>query len=129
MGPIVSEPRHSRTVPISSPPSPHTQRHLVASIVGALFAAASLIGCASSTSSLSSHAPTQTTTRFAVAGMACNACAAGIQSELQDTPGVSRASVRFDKKVATVRYNPNRVTPDQLSRVIEEAGYKASPLP
>ncbi len=59
-----------------------------------------------------------------VTGMSCAGCAAAIENVLRaDVPGVERADVNFASGRATVRYLPGVVTPAEVARVIEEAGY------
>ena len=59
-----------------------------------------------------------------VTGMSCMACAATIENVLRSgVPGVVRADVNFASGRATVRYLPDEVTPGEVTRAIEEAGY------
>lgn len=55
-----------------------------------------------------------------VEGMACANCAKEIESELAQVPGVRKASVNFDKKVANVTLDPDRpATREQLTAAVE----------
>lgn len=69
------------------------------------------------------------TNTFTVTGMHCGGCASGICSELKRTPGVSNASVTLTNGLAVVAFDTNRVTTAGLVKVIEEAGYHATPKP
>lgn len=53
------------------------------------------------------------------------------QGALSDTnndrqPGVSAVHVDFDRKLATVTYNPDRVRPESLTRATTHAGYPST---
>lgn len=62
---------------------------------------------------------------LAVEGMTCEACAVHIRSELESVPGVSRASVSYqDKTASVVLVNPD-ILDAALIRAVEAAGYKA----
>ncbi len=64
-----------------------------------------------------------------IQGMDCTACAALIEKNLGRIPGVRRAMVSFQTKVATVEYNPKAVQPSRFVKAIEEAGYKVAGQP
>ena len=64
---------------------------------------------------------------FTVTGMSCGSCAAHIESLLLKRAGITKASVNFASVTATVWYDPSVLGPTDIARVIEEAGYKASP--
>ena len=56
--------------------------------------------------------------------MSCTACAATIENVLRaGVPGVVGADVNFASGRATIRYLPGAVTPAEVTRVIEDAGY------
>ena len=62
-------------------------------------------------------------TEIAITGMSCAACAARIEKGLSKLPGVSRAVVNFATQRATVEYDPSRIAPDDLTRLIRDYGY------
>lgn len=62
---------------------------------------------------------------FRVEGMHCGACATRLSDALAGVEGVLAADVSFDETRAVVSYDPDRVTPARLVRVIEEAGFRA----
>ena len=65
---------------------------------------------------------------FAVEGMTCEACAAGIHAELVKVPGVASANVLYDQKSATVILEQGAKTTDEdLLAAIKNAGYSATP--
>lgn len=61
-----------------------------------------------------------------VEGMTCGGCAAAVQSSLSRLNGVSEASVSFEEKTGTVKYDSSRLTPEQIIQAIEKVGYKAT---
>jgi P-type Cu+ transporter len=63
--------------------------------------------------------------RLDLEGMTCASCVARIERKLNKLEGVD-ATVNFATEQATVRHDP-AVTVDELVRVVEAAGYHASP--
>jgi len=59
-----------------------------------------------------------------VGGMTCSSCAARIERKLNKLEGV-HASVNYATETATVEYDTNTVTPEQLITTIEATGYTA----
>lgn len=68
------------------------------------------------------HLPTVALT---VGGMTCAACSVRVQRQLEKTTGVRAANVNLMTNAATVTYDPVQVSPRDLARAIEEAGYGA----
>ena len=66
-----------------------------------------------------------TTAKFKVTGMYCEACQTKIQHALNQTDGVKNASVDLNAGAATVTYDNAKVKPEQIIKVIEKEGYKA----
>ena len=58
-----------------------------------------------------------------VSGMTCASCAAHVRRALEDTPGVSEASVNLLLGNATVAYDAALVAPEQLAEAVRGAGY------
>ncbi|MGA1310129.1 MAG: cation transporter, partial [Gemmatimonadaceae bacterium] len=73
-----------------------------------------------------SGAAHQETARIPVTGMTCAACQANVQRALQRVAGVTEAAVNLMTAIATVTYDPARITPTGLVGVITAAGYGAS---
>jgi len=63
--------------------------------------------------------------RIPVSGMTCAACSARIQRALEKQPGVADANVNLMMKTATVRFDPDVVTPERLVDTIRDTGYGA----
>jgi Cu+-exporting ATPase len=59
-----------------------------------------------------------------IAGMTCSACARTIEKQLGATPGVSKASVNFATRLASVRYDARSVTLEKLVAAVEDVGYE-----
>ncbi len=60
---------------------------------------------------------------FPALNMHCASCAANVQRTLEQQPGVMEASVNFASKMATVSYNPQKVSPENLQAAVRKAGY------
>jgi P-type Cu+ transporter len=60
-----------------------------------------------------------------ITGMTCANCAGTVERTLRKTSGVSEASVSYASERATVRFDPVAVSPDELVRAVERAGYGA----
>jgi len=58
-----------------------------------------------------------------VTGMTCAMCVATIEKALKKLPGVEGASVNLGTETATVKYDPEKVSMDDLIKAIEETGY------
>ncbi|MFV8324343.1 heavy-metal-associated domain-containing protein [Flavobacterium sp. ZS1P14] len=60
------------------------------------------------------------TASFKVEGMTCAiGCAKTIENELSDLDGVQKATVDFDKKLATVTFDKTVQNPESLTKVVE----------
>ncbi|MGI9119679.1 MAG: heavy metal translocating P-type ATPase [Acidimicrobiales bacterium] len=64
---------------------------------------------------------------FAVSGMTCGSCAARIQKVLARRPGVADAAVNFATSKATVAFDPELVSADDLVAAVTRAGYGFAP--
>ena len=60
---------------------------------------------------------------FYVTGMSCAGCAANVQHALAGREGVVEAQVNFAAATVVVDYDEKRVSPKELQRTVEEAGY------
>ncbi|MGV3461417.1 MAG: heavy-metal-associated domain-containing protein [Flavobacterium sp.] len=70
------------------------------------------------------------TTTFKIDGMTCPmGCAATIEKKLAKMDGVGEAKVDYDKKTATVSYDPAKQTPEKFVETVEglaDGAYKVS---
>jgi mercuric ion binding protein len=71
---------------------------------------------------IASAAPPQTTT-LAVENMTCGACPIVVKKALERVLGVISTSVDFDKKTATVTFDPDKATWAKLTQATTEAGF------
>ncbi|HEY0737365.1 MAG TPA: cation-translocating P-type ATPase [Herpetosiphonaceae bacterium] len=71
---------------------------------------------------MTSFAKPQTVT-LPIGGMDCTSCAAHIETAVGKLPGVQEAHVLFAAERATITYDPDRVTVDQIAATIGQAGY------
>lgn len=69
----------------------------------------------------------QQTLVLEIKGMHCAGCASGIEAMLKRVDGVTRVSVSFEERLATVTYDPARASAEKIIEAIEKMGYKASP--
>jgi copper chaperone CopZ len=67
--------------------------------------------------------------QLAVEGMHCDSCVALIEETLREDPRVSEVAVDLEAGRASVVFDPDAVSPDELCAAIVELGYQASPLP
>jgi copper chaperone CopZ len=65
---------------------------------------------------------TMKTQDLTIEGMSCGHCVMHVKKELSKVSGLTVENVEIGK--ARVQYDETKVTSDQLSRAIEEAGYK-----
>lgn len=73
---------------------------------------------------VSASAATKTTTLH-IEGMHCKMCSASVSKALKATAGVEKVEVSFEKGIAVVRYDDQKVTEAKLREVINGTGYKA----
>ncbi len=71
---------------------------------------------------LAAAAPPQTTT-LAVENMTCGTCPIVVKKALERVPGVTSTSVDFDKKTATVTFDPDKANSAKLTQATTEAGF------
>lgn len=60
-----------------------------------------------------------------IEGMHCDSCAIGIQMVLENTDGVKKSSVDYNKKIAEVEFDEDKVSVENFIKAISELGYKA----
>ncbi|MFP4177017.1 MAG: heavy metal translocating P-type ATPase, partial [Candidatus Brocadiia bacterium] len=63
------------------------------------------------------------TCTLSLTGMSCESCARSITQSLNKVEGVSDANVNFATEEATVQYDGERVSREDLVRAVEDAGY------
>jgi mercuric ion transport protein len=65
------------------------------------------------------------TLRVSIPSMDCGACAAGIQAKLNQQDGVQAAQVDFATKTAVIRFDPGKLSTQQVTALIDQTGFKA----
>jgi mercuric ion binding protein len=63
---------------------------------------------------------------LAVENMTCGTCPIVVKKALERVPGVSAAHIDFDKKSATVTFDPDKATSVQLTQATTEAGFPST---
>lgn len=67
-------------------------------------------------------APPQSVT-LVVKNMTCEVCPITVKKALERVPGVQSVNVDFDKKMATITFDPDEAKPENLTKATTEAGY------
>jgi Cu+-exporting ATPase len=63
------------------------------------------------------------TASFTIEGMTCEVgCAKTIESKLAGTDGVSEATVDFETKIATVKFDKTKQSIESLTKIVEKVG-------
>lgn len=66
------------------------------------------------------------TVTLAVRNMTCPLCPITVKKSLEKVAGVSSVKVDFDKKTATVTFDPDRAKPAALTKATTDAGYPST---
>jgi mercuric ion binding protein len=61
-----------------------------------------------------------------VKNMTCTLCPITVRKALEKVPGVADAKVDFDRKTATVTFDPDKADATALIKATTEAGYPSS---
>lgn len=70
---------------------------------------------------------TKQTLTLTVEKMTCALCPVTVRKAIEGVNGVKSVAVDFNKKTATVVFDPSVATPDQISAASRNAGYPATP--
>mgnify|MGYP001569964878 CR=1 FL=1 len=62
--------------------------------------------------------------KLKVSGMHCRSCETLIKETLEETKGIFTASADLKKKTVTVLYNNDKISAEEIRKMIEELGYK-----
>ena len=71
-------------------------------------------------------AGTLQTVTLHVQNMTCAICPITVKKALERVPGVTDAKVDFDKKIATVSFDPDKTNATALIKTTADAGYPSS---
>jgi len=72
------------------------------------------------------YAASSATVTLTVQNMTCAVCKITVKKALEKVPGVASAQVDFEKKTATVEFDPDKVTPATLTKATTDAGFPAT---
>lgn len=72
---------------------------------------------------LAAFAATPQTIVLDVNNMTCSMCSITIKKALQKVPGVQATTIDYDKKTATVTYDPDKASPAGLVKATSDAGF------
>lgn len=61
-----------------------------------------------------------------VQNMTCPVCPITVKKALQKVPGVADAKIDFDRKTATVTFDPDQANPVALVKATTDAGYPST---
>jgi periplasmic mercuric ion binding protein len=61
-----------------------------------------------------------------VKNMTCAVCPITVKKALEKVPGVTSAAVDFDKKTASVTFDPDKASPAMLAKATSDAGYPST---
>jgi periplasmic mercuric ion binding protein len=75
---------------------------------------------------VSVFAGTLQTVTLEVKNMTCAVCPITVKKALERVPGVTDAKVNFDKKTASVSFDPDKASPADLAKATADAGYPSS---
>jgi mercuric ion transport protein len=64
-----------------------------------------------------------------IPSMDCGACAVRIQAKLNKQDGVEAAQVDFATKAAVIHFDPGKLSPERVTALIDETGFKAESKP
>src|SRR4051812_39312621 len=62
-----------------------------------------------------------------VGGMNCASCVAHVDKAIRSLPGVESSSVNLARGMASIRFNPAEVQPEQIAAAVTSAGYPSAP--
>ena len=71
-------------------------------------------------------AGTLQTVTLDVQNMTCAVCPITVKKALEKVPGVTDAKVDFDKKIASVSFDPDKASSAALTKATADAGYPSS---
>nr|WP_036258358.1 mercury resistance system periplasmic binding protein MerP [Methylocapsa aurea] len=78
---------------------------------------------------LAAFAGAPRTVTLDVKNMTCPVCPITVRKALEKSPGVAEARIDFDKKTATVTFDPDRADAAALIKATTDAGYPSSLRP
>lgn len=75
---------------------------------------------------LMASAATTATVTLDVKNMTCGTCPITVKKSLEKVSGVSAVKVDYERKTATVTYDPDKTKPDTLVHATTDAGFPST---
>ena len=63
---------------------------------------------------------------WTVTGFTCVTCAVGLQTILEKHAGIARVNAAYPSGEVEIGFDSRRITPPEIERLIEEAGFKVA---
>jgi len=63
--------------------------------------------------------------KLKITGMTCAGCSSHISNALKEVGGIIERKVEYPGALATIQYDPKKINPDAVIKVIEQTGFKA----
>lgn len=64
------------------------------------------------------------TVTLPVEGMSCSSCVSNVKKTVKALTGVQNVAVSLEKRQATITYAQEQISPEQISKAINDKGYK-----
>jgi copper chaperone CopZ len=64
--------------------------------------------------------------RWTVKGFTCVTCAVGLQTILEKHKGIARVKAAYPSGEVEIGFDSHKITPPEIQRLIEEAGFKVT---
>ena len=64
-------------------------------------------------------------TNLKIEGIHCAGCSTRLEKVLNNLEGVETAKVSLEEKKATIKYNEEKISVENIKEAIEDAGFKA----
>jgi P-type Cu+ transporter len=65
------------------------------------------------------------TVHIKISGMDCSSCVMDIDGVLEDIQGVEEARTSFSNETTSIRFDPQKVAPEDFIQTLVKAGYTA----
>lgn len=98
---------------------------IVLALLGAFPVFGGLSACTRRTTSATNQEANMKVVQIPVEGMSCAACVARVKKTLTSISGVSEVEVSLVERRARIRFDPSRLSPEQLVAAIKGLGYQA----
>ncbi|GEO05463.1 hypothetical protein AAE02nite_31270 [Adhaeribacter aerolatus] len=68
--------------------------------------------------------PSVKTVTMPVEGMSCSSCVSNVKKTVKALAGVQNVAVSLERRQATITYAQEQISPEQISKAINDKGYK-----